>query len=67
MLHNQFEDELRHLERIIPFLVRGGPLGPEYWRHRILSLSAHQRLLPNGKTRVARLLTLFDEIERLSA
>jgi hypothetical protein len=64
MLHNQFEVELTHLEQIIPLLAPGSPLGLRYWRRRIISLSAHQRLLPDGRTRVARLLVLFDEIER---
>jgi hypothetical protein len=67
MLHNQFEGELRHLEQVIPLLAPGSPLGLGYWRRRIMALSAHQRLLPDGKTRVARLLELFDGIERRSA
>jgi hypothetical protein len=66
MLHNQFESELTHLEHIVPFLAPGSALGLPYWRHRLISLSAHQRLLPDGKTRVTRLLTLFDGIERPS-
>ncbi|MFC0572220.1 hypothetical protein [Paraburkholderia solisilvae] len=67
MLHNQFEDELAHLEYVVPLLAPDIPLGLRYWHRRIISLSAHQRLLSDGKTRVARLLMLFDEIERLSA
>jgi hypothetical protein len=67
MLHKQFEDELAHLEYVIPLLAPDSPLGLRYWRRRITSLSAHQRLLSDGKTRVARLLMLFDEIERPSA
>jgi hypothetical protein len=65
MLHTQFEDELTHLEQIVPFLVPSSPLGIPYWRRRVTSLSAHQRLLADGKTRVTRLLKLFDEIGRL--
>lgn len=65
MRHNQFENELMHLEQIVPFLAPGSPLGLSYWRLRVTSLSVHQRLLPDGKTRVTRLLRLFDEIERL--
>jgi hypothetical protein len=64
MLHNQFEDDLMHLELIVPFLAPGSPLGLSYWRSRVTSLSAHQRLLPDGKARVTRLLMLFDAIER---
>jgi hypothetical protein len=67
MLHNQFEDELAHLEYVIPLLASDSPLGLRYWRRRITSLCAHQRLLSDGKTRVDRLLMLFDEIERPSA
>jgi hypothetical protein len=66
MLHTQFEDELAHLEYVVPLLAPDSPLGLRYWRRRIVSLSAHQRLLSDGGTRVARLLMLFDEIERLS-
>jgi hypothetical protein len=64
MLHNQFEDELTHLEYVIPLLVPDSPLGLPYWRRRIVSLSAHQRLLSDGKIRVDRLLMLVDEIGR---
>lgn len=64
MLHNQFEDDLTHLEQIVPFLAAGSPLGLSYWRRRVTSLSAHQRLIPDGKTRVTRLLLLFDSIEQ---
>ena len=60
MLHNQFEDDLKHLEQIVPLLASGSPLGLPYWRRRIASLSAHQDLLPNGKSRVTRLLQLFN-------
>jgi hypothetical protein len=68
MLHHQFEAELAHLEYVIPLLESDSPpLGLRYWRRRITSLSVHQRLLSDGKTRVARLLMLFDEIERPSA
>lgn len=67
MLHSQFESELTHLEHIVPFLAPGSALGLPYWRHRLVLLSAHQRVLPDGKTRVTRLLTLFDGIERSSS
>jgi hypothetical protein len=67
MPHNQFEGELAHLEYVIPLLAPDSPLGLRYWRRRITSLYAHQCLLSDGKTRVARLLMLFDEIERPSA
>ncbi|MGF6902189.1 hypothetical protein P3T22_003466 [Paraburkholderia sp. GAS348] len=66
MLHHQFEEDLTHLERIIPLLIPGSPLGLSYWRRRITSLSTHQRLVPDGRTRVSRLLRLFDKIERTS-
>lgn len=65
MLHRQFESELMHLEYIIPSLAPGSPLGLTYWRRRITSLRAHQRLLPDGAIRLARLITLFEKIERL--
>ena len=64
MLHYQFEDELNHLEQITPRLVCGSPLGISYWRHRVTALSVHQRLVPDGASRVTRLLGLFDQIER---
>jgi hypothetical protein len=67
MLHKQFEDELLHLEQIVPFLKSGSALGLPYWRGRIDALSPHQRLLPDGKRRVTRLLRQFDEIERPQA
>ncbi|WP_367842362.1 hypothetical protein [Paraburkholderia sp. DGU8] len=64
MLHHQFEDELKHLEQITPRLVRGSPLGIRYWRRRVTALSMHQRLVPDGASRVTRLLGLFDQLER---
>jgi hypothetical protein len=64
MLLKQFEDDLRHLEQIVPFLASDSPLGLPYWRRRIASLSPFQRLLPDGESRVTRLLKRFDEIER---
>jgi hypothetical protein len=67
MLHNQFEDELAYLYYFVPLLAPDSPLGLRYWRRRITSLSAHQRLLSDGRARVARLLMLFDKIERRSA
>lgn len=63
MLHYQFEDELKHLEQISSRLVRGSPLGIPYWRRRVTALSMHQRLLPDGASRVTRLLGLSDQIE----
>ncbi|MGF6575019.1 hypothetical protein ABH945_007148 [Paraburkholderia sp. GAS333] len=67
MLHNHFENELAHLEYVILLLAPDSPLGLRYWRRRIDSLSEHQRLISDGKTRVARLLVQFDKIECLSA
>jgi hypothetical protein len=64
MLHYQFENELKHLEQITSRLVRGSPLGIPYWRRRVTALSMHQRLVPDGASRVTRLLRLFDQIER---
>jgi hypothetical protein len=64
MLPYQFEDELRHLEQITPRLGRGSPLGIPYWRRRVTALSMHQCLVPDGASRVTRLLGLFDQIER---
>jgi hypothetical protein len=63
MLHNQFEDDLIHLEQIVPLLASGSPLGLSYWRRRIASLSAHQDVLPKGKTRVIRLFRLSSKLE----
>jgi hypothetical protein len=64
VLHYQFEDELKHLEQIMSRLVRGSPLGMPYWRRRVMALAMHQRLVPDGASRVTRLLGLFDQIER---
>ena len=64
MLHQQFENDLRHLERIIPLLPWGNPLPLSYWRDRLTTLSLDQRLVPDGAVRVARLLYLFDGIEQ---
>ena len=62
--HHQFEDELAHLERVIPQLTANGPFGLAYWRGRIAALEAVQASLPNGARRVARLLIAFKRIEK---
>lgn len=60
----QFESELAHLERVVPLLAAGGnPLGLPYWRSRITALSRHKSLVPEGRSRLTRLVRLFDEIE----
>jgi hypothetical protein len=65
--HHQFEDDLAHLERIIPQLAADGPFGLAYWRGRIAALEAVQASLPNGARRVTRLLIAFKRIEKRSA
>lgn len=67
MQHQQFEQDLTHLELIIPLLARGNPLALRYWRRRIVSLSAWQHLVPDGGKRVTRLLALFNDIEQAMA
>lgn len=67
MQHQQFEQDLTHLELIIPLLARGNPLALPYWRRRIVSLSACQHLVPDGARRVTRLLALFNDIEQAIA
>jgi hypothetical protein len=64
MSRYQFETDLRHLEQIIPLLVRGNSLALSYWRRRISSLLSQQGLLPDGNRRITRLLNVFDEVER---
>ncbi|KAA0999977.1 hypothetical protein FVF58_40975 [Paraburkholderia panacisoli] len=64
MSRYQFEIDLRHLEQIIPLLVRGNPLALSYWRRRISSLLTQQGLPPDANRRVTRLLGVFDEVER---
>jgi hypothetical protein len=64
MLHYQFEEDLTHLEQIIPQLLKGNPLGLSYWRRRVSELTVYQGLVPDGTKRVTRLLRLFEEIER---
>lgn len=64
--HHQFEDDLAHLERIIPKLAADGPFGLAYWRGRIAALEAVQASLPNGARRVTRLLIAFKRIEKRS-
>jgi hypothetical protein len=66
MPREQFEKELSHLERVVPLLAGESALGLPYWRSRVASLSADQALVPDGVKRVARLLKLFAEIERMS-
>ncbi|POR53649.1 hypothetical protein B0G62_103221 [Paraburkholderia eburnea] len=64
MQHYQFEEDLTHLEQIIPQLIKGNPLGLSYWRRRVTALAVYQGLVPDGTSRVTRLIRLFEEIER---
>jgi hypothetical protein len=65
--HHHFEDDLAHLERIVPQLAVNSPLGLPYWRGRIAALEAVQGSLPNGARRVTRLLIAFERIQKRSA
>ena len=65
--HQQLEDDLAHLERIVPQLAANSPLGLAYWRGRIAALEAVQGSLPDGARRVTRLLIAFKRIEKRSA
>jgi hypothetical protein len=65
--HHYFEDDLAHLERIVPQLAANSPLGLAYWRGRIAALEAVQGSLPDGARRVTRLLIAFKRIEKRSA
>jgi hypothetical protein len=61
---HEFAKDLAHLEYVLPLLKHGNPLSLPYWRQRVVALEAQQALLPDGRTRVARLLRLFNEFER---
>ena len=63
---HEFARDLAHLEYVVPLLERGNPLSLPYWRNRVTALEAQQSLLPDGTKRVARLLKLFTEFERMS-
>jgi hypothetical protein len=63
---HEFARDLAHLEYVVPLLERGNPLSLPYWRNRVTALEAQQSLLPDGTKRVARLLKLFNEFERVS-
>lgn len=67
MSHHQFETDLTHLEQIVPFLSRESAPGMPYWRSRVASLSKYQSLVPDGATRVKRLLRLFEDVERTAS
>lgn len=66
MAYLQFQQELKHLEYIVPRLARDSPLGLVYWASRVTSLSTHPGLCRNDTVRVTRLLKLFAAIERMS-
>lgn len=61
--HHELEKDLTHLEHIVPRLVATSALGLVYWRSRVTALRSVQALLPDGARRVARLLSLFDQID----
>ena len=67
MSHHQLEQDLSHLERIVPHLVADSALGLVYWQRRIAALETEQALLPDGARRVTRLLWMFDQIDNGSA
>lgn len=63
MSHHQFENDLAHLERIMPRLFINTQQARVYWTNRVTSLKATQALLPNGAQRVKRLLALLAEFD----
>ncbi|MFL9893439.1 hypothetical protein SAMN02787142_2565 [Burkholderia sp. WP9] len=61
--HHQLEQDLVHLEHILPQLVANSALGMVYWRQRITALETAQSLLPDGARRVTRLLSMINQID----
>jgi hypothetical protein len=66
MSYLQFQQELKHLEYVVPRLARDSPLGFVYWADRVMSLSTHPGLCQNDVARITRLLEQFATIERAS-
>ena len=54
--HHQLENDLTHLERIVPQRFSNTQQACVYWSERITALKAMQAILPNGALRVTRLL-----------
>ena len=63
MLHHQLENELAHLERVLPQAHRG-PFPPSYWHKRVAALELAQ-LQPQYRRRVERLKKML-AIEKLA-
>ncbi|HEY1611690.1 MAG TPA: hypothetical protein VGG24_20685 [Paraburkholderia sp.] len=63
MLHYTLENELTHLERVLPH-ARSGPFPPSYWHKRVAALSAAEAH-PQYRARVERLKKTILEIEKV--
>jgi len=63
MLHRQIENELAHLERVLPH-ARTGPFPPSYWRQRLAALAAAERQ-PLYAARIARLNQAIHAMEKV--
>jgi hypothetical protein len=64
--HHQLENDLTHLERIVPRLIISTQHARVYWNGRITALKAVQAMLPNGALRVTRLLKLVEKLDSRS-
>lgn len=63
MSHHHLEDDLAHLERVVPRLFINTQQARVYWTARITALKVTQTMVPNGAQRVKRLLILLDRFD----
>ena len=59
------DQELIHLEQVVPRLreIRGLPAS--WWRYRIDEISRHRDLTPSQRERLKRLAHIVDELDRV--
>ncbi|HEY4296929.1 MAG TPA: hypothetical protein VGM85_10700 [Paraburkholderia sp.] len=64
MLHHELENELKHLERVLPHAHRG-PFPSSYWHKRVAALTGAARQ-PQYSARIEWLKKTIREIEKVT-
>jgi len=63
MRRHMLENDLNHLEAVVPHLVLGCALGLLYWRRRVASLKLNDFLTPAIDRRIKLMLEKIDRAD----
>lgn len=58
------DSEINHLERVLSLEIAHKVFSVDYWRSRVMQLTATPGLVTSQRLRLQRLLDLLEEVER---